>query len=102
MESIVRVNRPIGFGAEGPRDEEETSERLWEVSPGDLVQFGMIPELVELMYDMPRSRRPCVVEVTEEVVELRAAPVVTYPRGRDDTPPGGGIPRRTRKARPLP
>jgi hypothetical protein len=58
--------------------------------------------MLELMYDMPRSRRPCVVEVTEEVVELRAAPVVAYPRARDDTPPGGGIPTRRRKARPLP
>jgi hypothetical protein len=58
--------------------------------------------MLELMYDMPRSRRPWVVEVTEEVVELHAAPVVTYPRARDDTPPGAGIPTRTRKARRLP
>jgi ATP-dependent Clp protease ATP-binding subunit ClpX len=160
LESIVRVNRPIGFGAEAPRDETEVAERLWEVSPRDLVQFGMIPELVgrlpvivaldpldesalvdiltrpedalvkqyqrllradrvtlrfteqalraiarkaralgtgarglrtvlesvmlELLYERPRSRRPCVVEVTEETVELRAAPVVTYARGGDD------------------
>jgi ATP-dependent Clp protease ATP-binding subunit ClpX len=155
LDPIMRVNRPIGFGSEGPRDEGETSERLWEVSPRDLVQFGMIPELVgrlpvvvaldaldesslvdiltrpkdalvkqyqnllrldrvslrftkgalraiarkaralgtgarglrtvlesvmlDLMYDMPRSRRLRVVEVTDDVVELRAAPVVRYP-----------------------
>ncbi len=160
LESAVRIARPIGFGAAGPKDEVETSERLWEVSPRDLVQYGMIPELVgrlpvvvalealdekalvdiltrpedalvtqyqkllqadrvslrftrralgaiarkakalgtgarglrtvlesvmlELLYDMPRSRRPRVVEVTEDMVDLRAAPVVSYARGADD------------------
>jgi ATP-dependent Clp protease ATP-binding subunit ClpX len=155
LPAIVRGGRPIGFGAEAASDDGEAAERLWEVSPGHLVQFGMIPELVgrlpvivaldppdetalveiltrpvdalvkqyqrllgadgvrlrfteralraiarkaralgtgarglrtvleavmlELMYDMPRSRRPCTVEVTEDVVELRAAPVVSYP-----------------------
>ncbi len=34
--------------------------------------------MLELMYDLHRSRRSRVVEVTEDVVELRAAPVVTY------------------------
>ncbi len=156
LEPIAKANRPIGFGAEGTPDEVETSERLWEVTPRDLVRYGMIPELVgrlpvvvalealdekalvdvltrpadalvkqyqsllaadgvtlrftdgalraiarktrtlgtgarglrtvlesvmlELLYDMPRSRRRCRVEVTEDVVELRAAPVVTYAR----------------------
>jgi ATP-dependent Clp protease ATP-binding subunit ClpX len=36
--------------------------------------------MLELMYDMPRSRRPRALEVTEDVVELHAAPLVTYPR----------------------
>jgi ATP-dependent Clp protease ATP-binding subunit ClpX len=34
--------------------------------------------MLELMYDLHRSRRRRTVEVTEDVVDLRAAPVVTY------------------------
>jgi ATP-dependent Clp protease ATP-binding subunit ClpX len=145
--------RRIGFGTPAPPP---GAEVLWEVTPRELVQFGMIPELVgrlpvmvaldaldestlvdiltrpedalvkqyqrlfsvdrvelvftegalhavarkawalgtgarglrtvmesvmlELMYEMPRSSRPRVVQVTEDVVELRAAPVVGYRR----------------------
>jgi len=156
LESIVGrrlQKRRVGFEAAAPvRDESE--EVLWEVTPGDLVQFGMIPELVgrlpviavlqpldlaalvdiltqpsdslvsqykklfrmdrvtlrftsgalraiarrtlalgtgarglravlesvmvELMYETSRSRRHRIVEVTEGVVELGAAPVVSY------------------------
>jgi ATP-dependent Clp protease ATP-binding subunit ClpX len=148
--------RRIGFGDAGPGGAEAAPEALWEVTPQDLVQYGMIPELVgrlpvlvalepldeatlvailtepedalvkqyqklfrldrvrlrftegalravarralalgtgarglravmesvmlELMYDMPRSRRPSVLEVTEDVVEMHAAPRVSYPR----------------------
>jgi ATP-dependent Clp protease ATP-binding subunit ClpX len=156
MESIVGgglKGRRIGFGESEP---DQGAEVLWEVTPRELVQFGMIPELVgrlpvmvalegldestlveiltkpedalvkqyqklfemdridlqftpgalhaiarkalslgtgarglrtvlesvmlDLMYDMPRSRRPRVVEVTEDVVELRSAPVIGYGR----------------------
>jgi ATP-dependent Clp protease ATP-binding subunit ClpX len=156
LESAARAKHSIGFGSAEPRDEVESSEALWEVSPRDLVHFGMIPELVgrlpvvvalealdenalvdiltrpedalvkqyqkllrgdgvtlrftrgalrsiarkakaldtgarglrtvlesvmlELLYDLPRSRRPRVVLVTEDMVDLRAAPVVTYAR----------------------
>jgi ATP-dependent Clp protease ATP-binding subunit ClpX len=159
---MARGYRPIGFGAEAARDEDQPSDRLWEISPGDLVHYGMIPELVgrlpvivaldaldekalvdiltrpadalvkqyqsllaadrvklrftdrallaiarkaralgtgarglrtvlesvmlELMYDMPRSGRPCVVEITEDVVELRAAPRVDYKAARRSPP----------------
>lgn len=161
LEQIVRASRksrPIGFDSDPRPDREGASDTLWEASPRDLVQYGMIPELVgrlpvvvalealdestlvniltrprdalvkqyqnlfrmdrvtlrftegalraiarkaqalgtgarglrtvlesvmlELMYDMHRSRRPRVVEVTEDVVELRAAPVVTYKKGK--------------------
>jgi ATP-dependent Clp protease ATP-binding subunit ClpX len=34
--------------------------------------------MVELMYETPQSRRPRTVEVTDDVVDLRAAPLVTY------------------------
>ena len=145
----------IGFGTPAAAP---GAEVLWEVTPRELVQFGMIPELVgrlpvmvaldaldestlvdiltrpedalvkqyqrlfsmdrvdlvftegalhaiarkawalgtgarglrsvmesvmlELMYEMPRSSRPRVVQVTEDVVELRAAPVLGYRRKR--------------------
>jgi ATP-dependent Clp protease ATP-binding subunit ClpX len=158
LEPRARTYRAIGFGAKGAKEADEASDRLWEVSPADLVHYGMIPELVgrlpvivaldpldekalvdiltrpadalvkqyqrllaadgvtlrfkdralraiarrarelgtgarglrtvlesvmlELMYDMPRSRRPRLVEVTEDVVELRAAPLVTYRASR--------------------
>jgi ATP-dependent Clp protease ATP-binding subunit ClpX len=34
--------------------------------------------MLELMFELPRSRKPRTLEVTEDVVELRAAPGVTY------------------------
>jgi ATP-dependent Clp protease ATP-binding subunit ClpX len=158
IEAIVGTGgrgRRIGFGG-GPEAGDGVPEALWEVTPRDLVQYGMIPELVgrlpvivalepldeatlaailtqpqdalvtqyqklfrldgvslrftegalravarralalgtgarglravmesvmlELMYEMPRSRRPRVLEVTEDVVELHAAPRVSYER----------------------
>jgi ATP-dependent Clp protease ATP-binding subunit ClpX len=159
MEAVVATGgagRRIGFGTAAPAEAGAAPEALWEVTPRDLVRYGMIPELVgrlpiiaalepldesalvailtrpadalvkqyqklfrldrvslrftagalraiarralalgtgarglraimesvmlELMYDMPRSRRPRTLEVTEDVVELHAAPLVTYPR----------------------
>jgi ATP-dependent Clp protease ATP-binding subunit ClpX len=48
LEAIVGrrlQKRRVGFEAAAPI-REEGEEVLWEVTPGDLVQFGMIPELV--------------------------------------------------------
>jgi ATP-dependent Clp protease ATP-binding subunit ClpX len=157
LESIIerRMTRGrIGFGRDTVSGAAEETAALWDVIPPDLVQYGMIPELVgrlpvvvvlealgesalvdvltkpkdallkqyqallrpdrvslrfteaalratarkalalgmgvrglrtvlesvmlDLMYEMPRSRRRRIVQVTDDVVELRAAPVVTF------------------------
>jgi ATP-dependent Clp protease ATP-binding subunit ClpX len=63
LRAIARKARTLGTGARGLRTVLESV-------------------MLELMYDMPRARRFCRVEVTQDVVELRAAPIVTRLRPR--------------------